>query len=74
MLVAIRDGTAQADVPDSPAVAIANFWEKVGALVRAGHIDQSLVSEGFVGAQDWWGILAPFVRRVRPQPRTRGTK
>ena len=65
VLVAIRDGTAHADVPDSPAAAIANFWEKVGALVRAGHLDQSLVSEGFVGAQDWWGILAPWVLKVR---------
>ncbi len=46
VLVAIRDGAAHADVPDSPAAAIANFWEKVGALVRAGHIDQSLVCRG----------------------------
>jgi hypothetical protein len=67
VLVALRDGAAPADVPDAAAAAIANFWEKVGALVRAGHIDRSLVVEGFVGAQDWWGILAPWVLKVRTE-------
>ena len=64
-LLAIRDGTAPTDIPDSPATAIANFWEKLGALVRAGHIDRTLIAEGFSGANDWWGILAPWVRKVR---------
>jgi hypothetical protein len=65
VLVALRDGTAPADLPDAPASAIANFWEKVGALARAGHIAPSLIAEGFGGAQIWWGILAPWVTRVR---------
>jgi len=65
VLVAIRDGVASADIPDSPAVAVANYWEKVGALARAGHVAPSLVAEGLGAADTWWGILAPWVRRVR---------
>ncbi|MFL5683415.1 MAG: hypothetical protein ACJ77O_09755, partial [Chloroflexota bacterium] len=38
VLVAIRDGAASADIPDSPAGAIANYWEKVATLTRAGHV------------------------------------
>jgi hypothetical protein len=65
VLTAIRDGAAPTDIPDSPASAIANYWEKVGALVRAGHIDRDLIVEGLVAPGDWWGILAPWIRRVR---------
>jgi hypothetical protein len=67
VLHALRDGAGPADIPDSPASAIANYWEKVGALVRAGHIDRSLIAEGSGGAEDWWGILAPWVLRVRTE-------
>lgn len=65
VLAALRDGAAPANLPDSPASAVANYWEKVGALVHAGHIDQSLIYEGLVAPGDWWGILAPWVLRVR---------
>ena len=65
VLVALRDGAALADIPDSPASAVANYWEKVGALVRAGHIAPSLIAEGLGGADRWWGILAPWVQKVR---------
>jgi hypothetical protein len=67
VLLAFRDGAPRADIPESPASAIANFLEGVGALVRAGHIDRSLIAEGFVGVDEWWGILAPFVLRVRTE-------
>ena len=65
VLVAIRDGVAAADLPDSPAVAVANYWEKVGALARAGHVAPSLIAEGLGAADGWWGILAPWVARTR---------
>jgi hypothetical protein len=65
VLVAIRAGAEAADIPDSPAVAVANYWEKVGALARAGHVAPSLVAEGLGAADSWWGILAPWVLRVR---------
>jgi hypothetical protein len=67
VLVVIRDGGAPADIPDSPAQAIANYWEKVGALARAGHVAPSLIGEGLGGAEIWWGILAPWVLRVRTE-------
>ena len=65
--LALRDGAAPADIPDSPAEAVANYWEKVGALVRAGHIAPGLISEGLGGVDLWWGILAPWARKQRTQ-------
>ena len=65
VLVAIRGGTDPAAVADSPAAAIANYWEKVGSLVRAGHVAPSLIAEGLGAADGWWGILAPWVVKVR---------
>jgi len=65
--IALRDGAAPADIPDAPAAAIANYWEKVGALARAGHVAPSLVAEGLGGADSWWGVLAPWVERVRTE-------
>ena len=65
VLHALRDGAAATSIPDSPAQALANYWERVGALARAGHIDPSLIAEGLGGTQDWWGILAPWVLQAR---------
>jgi hypothetical protein len=67
VILALRDGAVQADIPSSPANAVANYWEKVGALVRAGHIPASLIAEGMGFTNDWWGILAPFVRSQRTE-------
>jgi hypothetical protein len=65
ILVALYDGVAPEDIPDSPAGAVANYWEKVGSLARARHISPALIAEGLGGADGWWGILAPWVKRVR---------
>jgi hypothetical protein len=65
VLVAIRDGAGSADVPGSPAGGIANYWEKVAALARAGHVSPSLIAEGLGGADVWWGTLAAWVAKVR---------
>src|SRR5512132_1630977 len=43
VLHALRDGAAASGIPDSPAQALANYWEKVGALARSGHVDPSLI-------------------------------
>ena len=67
VLVAIRDGAAKADVPDSPATAIANYWEKVGALVRAGHIDSVPDCRGLGWGPGLVGDPAPWVLRVRTE-------
>ena len=63
--IALRDGADPANLPDAPAEAVANYWEKVGSLSRAGHVAPSLVAEGLSGVERWWGILAPWVQRVR---------
>jgi hypothetical protein len=67
LILALRDGAAPAEIPSAPANAVANYWEKVGALVRAGHIPASLIAEGMGFTYDWWGILAPFVQSQRTQ-------
>jgi hypothetical protein len=67
LILALRDGVAPSDLPDAAANAVANYWEKVGALVRAGHIPVSLIAEGMGFTNDWWGILAPFVQRQRTE-------
>lgn len=65
VLAAIRDGAALADVPASPAADVANYWEKVAALARAGHVSVNLVAEGLGAADRWWGTLGPWVAKVR---------
>lgn len=65
VLVAIRNGVVPAATPDSPAGALANYWEKVGALARAGHVAPSLIAEGLGAVDSWWGILAPWVLSLR---------
>ena len=67
VLVALRNEGAPSDIPNAPAMAIANYWEKVGALARAGHVAPSLVAEGLGGTDGWWRILAPWVDRVRTE-------
>jgi hypothetical protein len=67
VLVAMRDGTALSDLPESPSGGIANYWEKVGSLARAGHVSPSLIAEGLGGAERWWAILGPWALRVRTE-------
>jgi hypothetical protein len=65
VLVAIRDGVDFADLPESGAGAVANYWEKTAALARAGHVAPSLIAEGLGAVDSWWGILVPWVLRTR---------
>jgi hypothetical protein len=69
VLAAIHEGVASADVPEAPAGAIANYWEKVAALARAGHVTPSLIAEGLGAADVWWGTLSPWVSKVRTDDR-----
>jgi len=67
VLVALRDGDDPTSLPPA-ANDIANFWERVGYLVRAGHVDRTLVNQYFdASIRAWWGWLAPatFVARQR---------
>ena len=68
ILVAVRDGVDRAHVPEGPAVSIGAFWEKVGGLVKAGHIDPDLLWNGSGGdCAVWWTTLAPTTRRLRAE-------
>jgi hypothetical protein len=64
--VALRDGVAGENVPYGAASTVGDFWEGIGYLVRAGHIDRTLLREAIGnGAQWWWAALAPWARAVR---------
>ena len=66
VLLARRDSTDQAKVPGAPALAIANFWERIAALARGGHLDPALLHAYNGGACPiWWVALAPWVRQLR---------
>ena len=66
VVVALRDGLDPGSVPDGLAFVVAAFWNKVGSLVRSGHIDRELLWNGN-GAQSevWWALLAPWVAGSR---------
>jgi hypothetical protein len=66
ILVALRNSVDPAHIPDGLAVSIGAFWEKIGGLVRAGHIDPALLWNGSGGdCAVWWTTLAPVTRRLR---------
>lgn len=65
VLVALRDGVDPANLPPA-ANDIANFWERVGYLVRAGHVDRVLVNQYFdASIRAWWGWLEPLTHVAR---------
>ncbi len=66
ILVAVRAGTHPEKFPEGAAAAITDFWESVGSLVRAGHVDPRLVHD-FLGdrCQWWWAVLRPWTRHLR---------
>ena len=67
-LVAIRDGTDPADLPEGPAGAIGGAWERWATLARAGHKDTKLLWQwNPKAAQVWWALLAPWVRKTRAE-------
>jgi hypothetical protein len=66
VLLALRDGTDRADIPRQASVEIGNYWERVGYLVRQGHIDRLLVY-AYLGSvvRFWWVLLGPNTQRLR---------
>jgi hypothetical protein len=67
ILVALRDGASPTDLPTT-WVRIAMFWERVGALVHAGHIDRRLLWNGSGSAAIvWWTTLAAKIRESRKE-------
>jgi hypothetical protein len=65
-LIALRDGKDVATTARGAASDVGNFWERVGYLVKAGHIDERLVYEYFGNSvQLWWAWLTPTVNHWR---------
>ena len=66
ILLALKSGVDPEKFPDGATSFISDYWESVGSLVRAGHVDRRLVHD-FLGdrSQWWWAVLAPSVRRFR---------
>ena len=66
ILLARRAGTDPERYPEGAASFITDFWESVGSLVRAGHVDRRLVHD-FLGdrCRWWWAMLTPYTRRLR---------
>lgn len=63
---ALRDGVPPEKVPYGAASTIGDFWEGIGYLVRAGHIDHKLLHEALgSGPRWWWAVLARWAHGVR---------
>jgi hypothetical protein len=66
LLVALQDGTDPAHVPDAAARTLSNWWEGIGTLARAGHLDWRVLWDNHGNtSQLWWGYLGPYCRAVR---------
>lgn len=66
VLLHLQKSKDWASVPKQPSNVIGNFWERVGYLVRKGHIRADIVS-AYLGsaARLWWIFLGPYTRELR---------
>lgn len=64
--LALRGGPNRDKLPAGPASFVADFWEYVAGLVRAGHVDLRLCY-ALLGnpVRWWWAAIAPDSRRYR---------
>ena len=53
-LVALRDGVDPAHLPVSSSGAIGGYWERVGGLVRRGHLDAGLLWDASGSYCEFW--------------------
>ncbi len=66
VLVALQGGVDPAHVPDAVAGALGNYWEGLGTLARAGHLDRRLLWDNHGNScQAWWGYLGPYCVAIR---------
>jgi len=63
VLVALRESSDPAKLPESAAAEVGGYWERVGGLVQAGHVDHDQVN-GSV-CRLWWARLKPFAKMGR---------
>jgi hypothetical protein len=68
VLVGLRDSKDPADVPESAAYPLAQYWEAFATLARLGHLDMKLVWEFDPWTpQKVWGWLAPWATKRRAE-------
>lgn len=67
VLVALRASVDPALLPSGSSTGVANFWEKVAALAREGHLNMRLLSSMSGTCRTWWAILAPMTGRLRSE-------
>jgi hypothetical protein len=65
-LLPLQDGVDPGGSSSQAAIEIGNYWERVGWLVRSGHIDRRLVY-AYLGnsVRLWWKLLAPNTHQLR---------
>ena len=70
VMVALRDHKDPADVPDAAVLGIADYWENIAILARAGHRDTKLLwRSDSASTQIVWAWLAPWVLKARAESR-----
>jgi hypothetical protein len=66
LLVALQDGADPGHVPEAAAATLSNYWEGIGTLARAGHLDRRLIWDNHGNTcKIWWGYLGPQCRATR---------
>ena len=66
VLLAVQAGADGRALPDNATSTILDFWERLGYLTKAGHLDRSLVYETFaMPCLAWWARLEPKVQDSR---------
>jgi hypothetical protein len=60
ILAALEAGAAPSDLPNRSVSTVGFIWQKVGYLVRGGHVDRELVFRNLGDqVQVWWVLLYP---------------
>jgi hypothetical protein len=66
ILVALRDGTDPADIPEAAYGYTFDSLERFAILYRTGRRNVKLLAQrNTLAAQGWWAMLAPRIRRGR---------
>jgi hypothetical protein len=67
ILTALKDGNDPTKAPPWAIRYIGNFWERIGYLVRSGHMEVRFVHETFADVGIWWRWIAGATGLVRAQ-------
>ena len=66
ILVALRDGTDPADLPEAAYGYALDTWERFALLYRTGRRSAKLLAQrNTLAPQGWWMMLAPRIRKGR---------